>query len=69
MKCSVICKHYQGSTCLNSSLIIDEDEVIFKETLEDDEDSHCTSTKNQQLTPLKYKLPIIKGQYYGTSFL
>lgn len=52
MKCSVICKHCQGSTCLNSSLIIDEDEVIFEETLEDEEDSHSTSTKKQKLTPL-----------------
>lgn len=52
MKCSVICKHCQGSTCLNSSLIIDEDEVIFEETLEDEEDSHFTSSKKQKLTPL-----------------
>jgi hypothetical protein len=53
MKCSVICKHYQGLTCLNSALIIYKEEVIFEETLEDEEDNHCTSTKKQKLTSLK----------------
>lgn len=52
MKCSVICKHCQGSTYLNSSLTIYEDKVILEETFEDEEDSHSTSTKKQKLTTL-----------------